>query len=50
MIPLDSDRLPDVPLLVEQGMSVTEALQIWATFNQARIGRRPPSDPFLRSR
>lgn len=42
MIPMDSDNLPDVPLLVEQGMSVTEALQIWSDANQARIFRRPP--------
>lgn len=42
MIPMDSDGLPDVVLLVEQGMSVTEALQIWAEANQARIDRRQP--------
>ena len=42
VIPMDSDNLPDVPLLVEQGMSVTEALQIWSDANQARMFRRLP--------
>ena len=44
IIPLDSDKLPDVSLLVERGMSVTEALRIWAEANWARMSRRPPSD------
>ncbi len=43
LIPLDSDKLPDVVLLVEQGMSVTEALHIWANANQARSSRHRSS-------
>lgn len=35
-VPLGTDGLPDVPLMVERGISVTRALEIWGQANRHR--------------